>query len=82
MRLAISSAAPARSRLQQKLFTYVRYNAELSRDGLDALDCTDVEPEAVQKLDAVENIGDLRKVGKQAAAAHVKAEHFAGFPPF
>ena len=65
----------------QKLFTYVRYNAELSRAGLDALDCPNVEPEAVQKLDSVESLGDLRKVGRHAAAAHVKAAHFAGFPP-
>ena len=75
----IGSAGPLAA--QQKLFTYVRYNAELSRAGLDALDCPDIEPEAVQKLDAVDSIGDLRKVGRHAAAAHVKAEHFAGFPP-
>ena len=75
----IGSAGPLP--LPQKLFTYVRYNAELSRAGLDALHCPDVDPDSVRKLDAVENIGDLREVGRQAAAAHVKAAHFAAFPP-
>ena len=74
----IGSAGPLAG--PQKLFTYVRYNAELSREGLDAIGCTDIEPEAVQKLDSVENIGALRKVGERVAADKVKAEHFAGFP--
>jgi hypothetical protein len=58
----------------------VRYNAELTREGLDALGCTDVEPAAVQKLDSVEGIPDLRKVGRQVARRKVDATHLAGFP--
>src|SRR6185436_2450204 len=34
-----------------KLFTYVRYNAELTRAGLDALGLTTINPEHVQALD-------------------------------
>lgn len=64
----------------ERLFTYVRYNAELTRDGLDALGCQTIEPEAVQRLDAVDGIPDLRKVGKEVAARKVRAEHLAGFP--
>jgi predicted acylesterase/phospholipase RssA len=64
----------------QKLFTYMRYNAELTREGLDALGCEDIEPETVQQLDSVEGIPDLRKVGEQVAERKVRAEHFAGFP--
>lgn len=64
----------------QKLFTYVRYNAELTREGLDALGCTDVDPAAVQKLDSVEGIPDLRRVGRQVAERKVDAAHLAGFP--
>jgi hypothetical protein len=75
----IGSGGPLSS--QEKLFTYVRYNAELTRDGLDALECRDVKPEAVQKLDSVEGIPDLRKVGKQVATMKVDAAHFDGFPP-
>jgi uncharacterized protein len=62
----------------QKLFTYVRYNAELTRSGLDGISCADIQPEAVRKLDAVDSIAALRKVG-QHVADRVSADHFAGF---
>ena len=64
--------------LKNRLFSYVRYNAELSRDGLDNLGLHDVVPEEVQKLDSVAHIDDLRRVG-QAAAREVTADHFADF---
>jgi uncharacterized protein len=37
----VGSAGP----LKQKLFRYVRYNAELTRSGLDQLGCADIEPQ-------------------------------------
>jgi len=61
-----------------KLFTYVRYNAELSRKGLDQLGLTKIKPENVQKLDSVANIKDLQKVG-QAVAKEVTEAHFSKF---
>ena len=61
-----------------KLFTYVRYNAELSRDGLDKLGLTRIKPEDVQKLDSVENIKELQEVG-QAVAKKVSRAHFSKF---
>ncbi|MGB6761149.1 patatin-like phospholipase family protein [Mycobacterium sp.] len=64
--------------LEKRLFSYVRYNTELSRRGLDKLGLDDVIPEQVQRLDSVQHIGDLRRVG-QAAACDVVSEHFAGF---
>jgi hypothetical protein len=64
---------------ERKLFTYLRYNAELTRSGLNALGCKDVIPETVQKLDSVAGIEDLSRVGK-AAARKVKPEHFRRFP--
>jgi uncharacterized protein len=64
--------------LEKRLFSYVRYNPELSRRGLDELGIDDVIPEQVQRLDSVQHIGDLRRVG-QAAARDVAMEHFAGF---
>ena len=65
--------------VQPKLFTYKRYNAELTRPGLDALGLTDVKPEDVQKLDSVENINDLQRVGQAVASQKVNAEHYEGF---
>jgi hypothetical protein len=64
--------------LEKRLFSYVRYNPELTRRGLNDLGLYDVVPEQVQRLDSVQNVGDLRRVG-QAAARDVSVEHFAGF---
>ena len=60
------------------LFTYARYNAELSRDGLDKLGLNGIQPEDVQKLDSVAHIKELQKVG-QAVARKVTKEHFSKF---
>jgi uncharacterized protein len=68
-----------RGPLQPKLFTYVRYNAELTRAGLNELGLNDVEPTNVQQLDSVEFVEDLQRVGKRVAERNVKAEHFAQF---
>jgi hypothetical protein len=64
--------------LKDRLFSYVRYNAELSRRGLDELGLYDVVPENVHKLDSVQYVGDLRRVGR-AVAVDVTLEHFDGF---
>lgn len=62
----------------KRLFTYARYNAELSAQGLQTLGLADIRPEDVQKLDSVAHVADLQRVG-QAAAKQVRPEHFAGF---
>jgi len=64
----------------KKLFTYMRYNAELTREGLDALGCKDIQPEAVQKLDSIDGIPELLAVGTAVAEMKVKQDHFARFP--
>ena len=61
-----------------KLFTYMRFNAELSHDGLKALGLSDINPEDVQKLDSVAHIPELQRVGN-AVAKRVKPEYFLGF---
>ncbi len=63
-----------------KLFTYARYNAELSRDGLDALGLEHINPVHVQQMDSVDHIGEMQEVGQALAEQKVKCEHFAGFP--
>jgi hypothetical protein len=64
----------------RKLFTYLRYNAELTEAGLKDLGCAGIEPEVVQKLDSVAAIDDLRTVGRAVAKQSVNVAHFAGFP--
>ncbi len=64
----------------QKLFTYVRYNADLSAGGLADLGCDHVSPVFVHKLDAIEGFQQLREIGRAFAERHVEAEHFSLFP--
>ena len=63
-----------------KLFTYARYNAELSREGLDALGLKHINPVHVQQMDSVDHIGEMQEVGRALGQQKVKSEHFAGFP--
>jgi uncharacterized protein len=65
--------------IRPKLFTYARYNAELTRDGLAALGLPDIEPKSVQQLDSIEFIPDLQRVGRAVAEKKIAVEHFAGF---
>ena len=61
-----------------KLFTYLRYNADLSATGLAELGLGDIRPEKVQKLDSIEHMKDLRRVG-EAIARQVRLQDFAAF---
>jgi len=64
-----------------KLFTYMRYNAELSEEGLNqlGLSASGIRPEDVQALDSVEHISQLQTVGKAVAEKQVKDVHFQRF---
>ena len=64
---------------QPKLFTYVRYNAELSKPGLKSLGLGKVNPEDVQQLDSVEHVKELQQVGKAIGQKKVKRDHFKQF---
>ncbi|MCB0290568.1 MAG: patatin, partial [Calditrichaeota bacterium] len=65
--------------VQPKLFTYMRYNAELTRDGLDKLGLKDIDPAKVQKLDSVAHIADLQRIGRAVAERKIRGEHFQNF---
>jgi hypothetical protein len=61
-----------------RLFLYARYNADLSTEGLDTLGCGNMDPEKVQKLDAVDQMDNLLKIGL-SAGEKIKLEHFGPF---
>jgi hypothetical protein len=65
---------------EPRLFTYVRYNCELSEEGLALLGLPTIRPEDVQRMDSSEHIAELQQVGR-AVAANVLTGHFAGFRP-
>lgn len=62
-----------------KHFTYMRYNAELTANGLSALGLTDIDPRDVQQMDSVDHIDKLQQIGKTIGERQVKPEHFDGF---
>jgi uncharacterized protein len=65
----------------EKLFTYARYNAELSTEGLAQLGLSAIAPEHVRQMDSVEFIPEMQQVGRQIASKEVQPEHFDRFPP-
>ncbi len=75
----VGDLATVRGPVEPKLFTYARYNGELSKEGLTLLGVPDINPAEVQRLDSIEHVAELQQVGR-AVASKVKREHFAGFP--
>lgn len=71
----IAQSGPARP----KLFTYMRYDADITQAGLNALGLGDIEAASVQSLDSVEHIAELQRVGQAVAARSIKREHYAAF---
>ena len=65
---------------ERRLFTYVRYNATLTDDGLRDLGLPDIKPDDVRSTDSVAHANKLRKIGKKVADLRVKEEHFRNFP--
>ena len=59
-------------------FIYSRYNADLSREGLNDMGLHDIEPKNVQKLDSVDYIDELRRVGRKLGE-EIKIDHFGSF---
>ena len=62
-----------------KQFAYVRYDPDVTRDGLDALGLDDVKAENVQVMDSAKYIPDIQRVGQAYAEAHVESRHLANF---
>jgi hypothetical protein len=67
-----------RGPVHPKLFTYLRYNAELSLQWLTQVGLSDINPKDVQQMDSVEHKKDLQRVG-EAVAIKVDKRHFAKF---
>lgn len=69
----------AKGPAEPKLFTYMRYNAKLTREGLDLLGgLDDIDPKQVEQMDSVQHMEELKLIGK-AIAKQVNPEHFANF---
>jgi uncharacterized protein len=62
-----------------KLFTYMRYDPDVTQDGLNALNLNSVKAADVQKMDSVDYMNDIKLVGSSYADRHVNINHFNGF---
>jgi uncharacterized protein len=69
----------SRGATQEKLFTYARYNADLSTGGLAQLGLGHLDPVRVQKMDSTDGMKEMREVGRTIAKQKVEAKHFARF---
>jgi uncharacterized protein len=65
---------------QGRAFLYARYNADLTDEGLEALNCGDLNPDKVRAMDDAgeANIAALRRIGT-AAAKQIDPAHFGPF---
>lgn len=61
-----------------RAFLYARYDADISREGLDAMGLRDIEPETLT-LDNTAAIPDLMRIGNAAAGTVDMQAHFAPF---
>lgn len=73
------AANGTRGPVDPKLFTYVRYNSELTAEALDSLGLPNIDPRDVQRLDSVAHKQDLVRIGQAIAEQKVDVAHFAGF---
>jgi patatin-like phospholipase/acyl hydrolase len=60
-------------------FLYVRYNVDLSKNGLKALGLEHLDSDTVRKMDKPKNIKDLQLIGAKTAISQVNLEHFGAF---
>ena len=62
-----------------KLFTYLRYDPDVTQAGINALGLNDIAAGTVQVMDSVEHIPAIQRLGKTYADEHFKLQHFEGF---
>jgi patatin-like phospholipase/acyl hydrolase len=75
--LALMSSASSLRGLP-KLFTYLRYDIELTHEGLAAIGVEGIDPRSIDSLDDITRIPELQQVGRGLASS-VQAAHLAGF---
>jgi patatin-like phospholipase/acyl hydrolase len=62
-----------------KLFSYLRYDPDVTRAGLDGLGLEEIDPANVQVMDSVKYIPEIQRVGKAYADKHCEIVHLKGF---
>jgi hypothetical protein len=62
-----------------KLFTYLRYDPDVTHAGLGALGLSDIDPATMQEMDSVDHIKNIQRVGAAYAQRHVRLGDFGPF---
>lgn len=62
-----------------KHFAYMRYDPDVTQAGLEKLGLGDIKAEDVQKMDSVDHIAAIQRVGKAFAVQNVRLDHLRGF---
>lgn len=71
---------PAQRGRSGRLFSYVRYDPDVTPAGLAALGLADIDPGHVRQMDSTDHIPEIQRVGAAYADRHLDiARHFAGF---
>jgi hypothetical protein len=63
----------------KKLVTYQRITIGLTRERLDQLKLTDVDPDKVREMDAVDQIANMQRVGEAVASEQVHMDRLVSF---
>jgi patatin-like phospholipase/acyl hydrolase len=62
-----------------KLFSYVRYDPDVTPEGLSALGLPGISAKAMQEMDSVKHMPDIQRVGQEFALRHVSLDHLKDF---
>ena len=62
-----------------KLFSYVRYDPDVTPEGLSALGMPGISAKAMQEMDSVKHMPDIQRVGQEFALRHVSLDHLKDF---
>lgn len=63
----------------QKLFSYVRYDPDVTPEGLISLGLPGISAKAMLEMDSVKHIPEIQQVGQAFAQRHVSLDHLHGF---
>ena len=77
--LEIGDLTTGRGPVKDRLFTYMRYNFETTLKDLNRFGVKNVDPVKIRSLDAVDNIEDLRRVGRAVGKKLVNKADYAAF---
>ncbi|HEX2236957.1 MAG TPA: hypothetical protein VHJ19_01015, partial [Gammaproteobacteria bacterium] len=65
--------------VQSPLFTFVHYDVELDQDSPDELGLADILASDVQRIDDVDHLPQLERIGRAVAERQVRQEYFDRF---